>query len=120
MNARASKTRYLGALIALAIGACSAGLPQPSSADVTQAQTRFPGTTMADLNRGRSLYVQTCAGCHALKAPNELPPDRWQAEVDDMRTKKGVSVSDQDAELIVKYLWTAASGRSHARQSASR
>jgi mono/diheme cytochrome c family protein len=109
----------LAVLLSLAFAACSAGLPEPSTQDAKRAQTRFPGTTVVELNRGRALYVQTCAGCHALKAPDMLPPERWEVEVADMRTKRGVAISDQDAELIVQYLWTASTG-SQARQAASR
>jgi mono/diheme cytochrome c family protein len=110
------KKSWLAAVVCT-IAACGGGLPRPTPVDATRAQTRFPGTTVADLDRGRSLYVQTCAGCHALKAPGTLPPEQWKGEVDEMREKRGVAISDGDAELIVRYLWTASSDK---RESAAR
>jgi hypothetical protein len=49
--------------------------------------------------------VRTCAGCHTLKLPSELPPERWRGEVEDMRSM-GVKLNESDAELISRYLET--------------
>jgi cytochrome c5 len=90
--------------------ACTAALPQPTAADATRAGARWPGTTVTDLSHGRELYVATCAGCHALKSPLAVAPGRWSAAVAEMRQKRGVKLRDDEATLLVRYLWTASSG----------
>jgi cytochrome c5 len=93
---------------ALAVG-CGAGLPEPTSADASLAQAKWPGASLDDLHRGRQLYVATCAGCHALKTPAAVAPTEWSKEVAKMRKKRGVKLTDDEAELIVRYLWTVGS-----------
>jgi mono/diheme cytochrome c family protein len=64
------------------------------------------------------LFVQTCAGCHALKDPTSHSPSEWEAEVQQMRGKKGVALDDHQAELIIRYLSTV--GSRHDGQVAER
>jgi hypothetical protein len=52
--------------------------------------------------------VSRCGSCHTLKRPAELPPEQWQEEVSDMRTKNGVKLSDAEAQAIARYLAVAA------------
>ena len=106
-------------LFACSLGACAAGIPQPGSEEAALARTRWPDATVAELHRGRELYVSTCAGCHSLKPLDAVPPDRWTTEVAEMRAKKGVSLQDRDAVLLVRYLWTAGT-RLREKRSASR
>lgn len=87
----------------------SAALPQPTAADASRGSAHFPGLTLNELHQGRSLYVSRCGSCHVLKRPVELPPEQWQVEVDEMRTKNGVKLSDDEAQAIVRYLSVAAS-----------
>ena len=95
-------------LVALALFAgalaCTSALPQPTQADAAKAAERWPGTTQADLARGRGLYVDKCAGCHALKAPNEVPVERWIEEIEEMRKEHDVALSDSEAQAILVYL----------------
>ena len=88
--------------------ACAAGLPSPTNQDASWAAERWPGTTLAELEAGRTLYVENCAGCHALKAPDAVPPGQWREEISEMRTKRGVDTSDEDAELMARFLETLA------------
>jgi hypothetical protein len=83
-------------------------VPQPTAADATRGSAHFPGLTLNELHRGRSLYVSRCGTCHVLKRPMELVPEQWQAEVDEMRAKNGVKLSDDEAQAIVRYLSIAA------------
>jgi mono/diheme cytochrome c family protein len=99
------------ALIGLAIAACSSALPQPAPEHAGRAAERWPGTTVADLDRGRSLYVASCRGCHALKLPHEIPAEQWAHEVAEMREKQAVKLSDAEADAIVRYLWSLAPDR---------
>jgi mono/diheme cytochrome c family protein len=100
------KARYSFAATVLgALVACAASLPQPTQADAVKAATRWPGTTRVDLEQGRRLYVDKCAGCHALKAPSELPPELWESKVAEMRREHEVVLSDVQARSIVAYLY---------------
>lgn len=102
MNAR---TVALAVALALA-GAwgCASTLREPTAVDAQVAAARWPGTTLGELREGRRLYAATCAGCHTLRDPASLPPERWEREVGEMRGRKGVHLGDHDARLIVRYL----------------
>ena len=84
---------------------CSPALAEPNAADAAAAQKVWPEITLVELQQGRELYVKTCASCHPLKLPEQLPPDRWRNEVGHMR-ELGVKLSEPDAELITRYLET--------------
>ena len=75
----------------------------------SRGSAHFPGLTLNELHQGRSLYLSRCGTCHVLKRPVELPPEQWQAEVDEMRAKNGVKLTDDEAQAIVRYLAVAAS-----------
>jgi mono/diheme cytochrome c family protein len=96
--------RLIALLLPLAVG-CSPALPEPNAADAAVAQSVWPEATLGELEQGRALYVRTCANCHTLKLPSELPPERWREEVGHMR-ELGVKLADGDAELIARYLET--------------
>jgi hypothetical protein len=38
----------------------------------------------------------------------ELPAEKWAHEVDEMRSKNGVKLSDAEARAITRYLFVAA------------
>jgi cytochrome c5 len=96
------------ALLVVTAAACGASaVPTPTAADASRGRARFPDVTLNELSHGRSLYVSRCGSCHALKRPGELSPERWQAEVEDMRAKNGVKLSEPDARAIVRYLAVA-------------
>ncbi|HVY29822.1 MAG TPA: hypothetical protein VHB79_24850 [Polyangiaceae bacterium] len=78
-------------------------------ADTTRVSSHFPDVTLSELSQGRTLYLSRCGSCHVLRRPAELAPDQWQAEVDEMRTKNGVKLSDGEARAILRYLVMAAS-----------
>ena len=102
------KARVMVALLAAGISACGASaVPEPTAADAQRGSSHFPDLTLSELSHGRALYVSRCGSCHALKRPSELRPERWQAEVDDMRANNGVKLSDADARAIVRYLTVA-------------
>ncbi len=77
--------------------------------DLSRGVATFPDLTLAQLNRGRTLYVSRCGSCRVLLRPAELSASRWQEEVEEMRTKNGVKLSDDEAQAIVRYLSVAAS-----------
>lgn len=69
---------------ALALGAGCASLPRASAETAVRAQARWPGVTLAQLEQGRAVYVQRCAGCHALPLPDSRTEQQWQAVLDEM------------------------------------
>ncbi|MCC6899463.1 MAG: hypothetical protein IT377_10840 [Polyangiaceae bacterium] len=102
-------------LLTLAAVGCAAGLPAPTSGDVTRAEQRFPGASAERLARGRTLYVRTCAGCHSLKSPDEVPPDQWAEEIAEMRRDHGVALDDDGASAMTAYLWAVGTRLREAR-----
>jgi hypothetical protein len=98
----------LVALTLIAVGttlaACSAGLPHPNNQHLSVARQSKPNVSLADLDRGRSLYVQKCGSCHALRDPQSLPPDQWRHEIDEMESKQGVRLKGAESEDIYRYL----------------
>jgi len=104
------KAWLLGLSLLGSLVACGGSpIPQPTAADASRGSAHFPDVTLSELSQGRTLYVSRCGSCHVLKRPVELPPEQWQAEVDDMRAKNGVKLSDAEAQAIVRYLTIAAS-----------
>lgn len=104
MRRRALSVGWL--LAAMVLAACGAGLPQPTAEDASRAKARWPAADLEELGRGRQLYVQKCAGCHALKSPADVPPGQWEREVAEMREEHDVELSDGEAVAIVQYLWS--------------
>lgn len=93
--------------IALLALACGGGLPNPSQTDVDRSGTRWPGLTVADLERGRTLYAGRCAACHQLYAPHSFTPERWELEVDKMSAR--ARLNERQELEIRQYLVSVAS-----------
>ena len=94
--------------ICVALLACGgSAVPEPSAADATRASAHFPDVTLSELAQGRTLYLNRCGSCHALRRPAELAPEQWQTQVDEMRSKNGVKLSDSEAQAILRYLVVA-------------
>ena len=102
--------KWLTTLALLSLSACgSSPIPQPTAADAARGAAQFPDLSLSELEQGRKLYFGRCGSCHALKRPGELPAEQWSHEVEEMRTKNGVKLSDTEAQAIVRYLTVAAS-----------
>lgn len=69
------------------------------------ARVRWPTTTLARLEQGRSLYVRRCAGCHMLKDPSAVAADVWPAKIAKMEREHEVRLAHDEAELIAGYLY---------------
>ena len=106
MTARSVLTALAVAAPLAAAGACASALPHAEPRDTEWARARWPETGEAALEDGRARYVQTCAGCHALKLPRDVEPGRWQIAVNEMKREHGVVISLPDERLIVRYLVT--------------
>lgn len=82
--------------------ACGASVaPEPRLADVARIEDRYPGTTLAELEQGRSVYLSRCTSCHAPVTPDSIPVDRWPHEVSEMSERARLGA---DEPLVVKYL----------------
>ena len=95
---------WAGISLASLVGvvACGAGAaPEPRQADVVRIEDQFPGTTLADLERGRSVYLSRCTSCHAPVTPASIPAQRWPHEVQEMSERAHLGT---DEPLVVKYL----------------
>jgi mono/diheme cytochrome c family protein len=97
------------ALVAAALiaGGCAAALRQATPEDAVRLAPRWPGTTLEDLQRGRSLYVQRCSGCHNVYLPRAFPPEKWPGLVDEMAVKARLGPGDRDD--VVRFLVAVAS-----------
>jgi len=91
-------------VLVLALSACEASLPRPVASDAARLGGNFAGSSVADLEQGRTLYSSRCGSCHALRAPATETPDAWRVEVHEMRSKKGVHLSDDEERRITAYL----------------
>ena len=107
MSIRKSTSVKLAVLLLGAAGilaGCAAAVPHPDVADERRAAGRWPGTTIDDLERGRSLFVDRCAGCHDLPRPDQKSADEWPGLVADMAD--GARLSRADRDLVARYLST--------------
>ena len=85
--------------------ACAAYKPIPlSTADAARAAKDFPGTTMADLEKGKSIFEESCHKCHSLKKPFKKDPATIKRVLPTMA--KRAKLDSQQEELVRKYLLT--------------
>lgn len=103
-----------GAALALAVllgGCAGAGALEPDARDARWAEGRWPGTTVASLQGGRTLFVSKCGACHQLPDPGVKTPDEWASVIGEMAPR--AKLSDDDRESVLRYL-SAASEREHS------
>jgi cytochrome c5 len=92
----------------LVLGACArTTAPHATPEDASRAQLRWPGTTAADLERGRDLYVGHCSSCHLPPTPSDYAPDEWPGRLAEMRTRAHLDAEVE--EQIRRYVVTMAS-----------
>src|SRR5262245_2025345 len=108
---RRSLTRGLGlAIAAIAVVAACRPAALPVTAQHAQwAQSQWPATTQGDLERGRSLFMAKCSGCHRPPAPSEHAPGDWPGEVAEMQER--AHLSSDEVMLIERYIVTVASNQ---------
>ena len=87
--------------------ACGSPFPHPTSAEVTAIHPTDPSAELADLQRGRTLYMSKCSSCHLLHAPATIAPDAWPDKVARMQREGRVHLSDDDLRDIVRYVRAA-------------
>lgn len=87
---------------AIAVGCARIVMPHPTAGDATRA-----GTTLEALEKGRSLYVARCSGCHQPVPPGDVAPTAWPSEVREMSERAHLDGREED--LIIEYLVTLSS-----------
>jgi mono/diheme cytochrome c family protein len=100
---------FLPVALACVVAGCTAALPHATAADAARANPHFPGATVAELEHGRTLYVERCAGCHQLRDPASETPLAWPKLVAEMRDEHGVHLSRDEERGITAYLVSVSS-----------
>lgn len=96
----------LAALALTALG-CGSSFARPTSAEVVALRPIDPGVELADLERGRELYLGKCASCHQLHEPQLFAPEAWPDKVHAMQREGRVHLSDPEALDMIRYLRAA-------------
>lgn len=87
---------------AVAIAVVLAGCGRPWIPIATEADAARAATTVAELNRGRTLLVGHCGGCHLPPSPRDRRAADWPAEVAEMRERSGLE--PLEAAAVTRYL----------------
>jgi len=69
----------------------------PTSADVTSS------ATLADLQQGRTLYVNNCGSCHGLYSPDNFTSSQWKNNIMPSMGPE-TSMSSAEKTLVTKYV----------------
>jgi len=90
---------------------CAAALRHPTAADAQAVAARYPGTTAVDLERGRTLYVRRCAGCHTVPLPSVHTPAEWPEVLGEMAGRSRLTAQERaDIERFLVALSAAGTG----------
>ena len=93
-----------GVTAALLAAGCVSAFPRPGTAEVAALHGTDPGARLEDLERGRSLYLSKCGGCHLLIEPAKHAPDAWPAKVQRMQSEGKVHLAAGELRDIERYL----------------
>lgn len=89
---------------------CAAYKPiTPLQGDAVRASQKFPGTTLADLQEGRSIFESSCSKCHSLKKPFKKSEEIVRSAMP--RMAKRAKLDSKQEDLVLKYLVTMKSGQ---------
>ena len=99
------KTIFLSAAI-LMLAACASKkvTVSLSEADGSRAAAKYPGASLASLQKGKTLYEENCGKCHGLKSPSEYNEEQWGKHVKRMAPKARIDKPTED--LILQYVVT--------------
>ncbi len=98
------KKYVIGSIVFLAACGTAVKTGVPAQSDADRATAKFPGTTLAELNKGKIAYEANCGNCHGLKNPLKYSEEEWRKEVPPMAKKAKVDAATE--ELILKYVVT--------------
>ena len=97
--------------IVTVLAACSAKITMMSESDASRAAKKISGTTLANLNEGKTNYEANCGLCHGLKKPDARTEEQWKSivprMVNQVNKKMGKEEIDaQEQQNILAYLVT--------------
>jgi cytochrome c5 len=72
--------------------------------DASRAATKYPGASLATLQKGKALYEENCSKCHGLKSPTAYNEEQWGKHVKRMAPK--AKIDKPTEELILQYVVT--------------
>ena len=75
-----------------------------SDADATRAAAKYPGSSLASLQKGKTLYEDNCGKCHGLKSTTAYNEEQWGKHVKRMAPK--AKIDKPTEELILQYVVT--------------
>ena len=83
-----------------------------SATNLTAAQAKYPGYTMADFTAGQALYAANCGRCHPAYTPDSHTEEQWAKWVPKMVPKANkkagtVAIDESGQDLIIKFLYAA-------------
>ena len=83
-----------------------------SAINLTEAQAKYPGYSMADFTGGQALYANNCGRCHAAYTPGSHTEEQWAKWVPKMvamanKNAETVVIDEPGQELILKFLYAA-------------
>lgn len=90
------------------LSACGSALYVPTQRDAERASERWPGTTLSELQAGRSVYVDNCSGCHQLPEPGRVT--NAGAELFDEMALEA-RLTDEEKRVLQRYLAIASEVR---------
>ena len=87
----------------LVMAACKKDSTTPSGACYVPVASDATATaTLAELQSGRTIYVNSCGQCHGLYSPDDYSASSWKTVLSNMVPKAGLSQAD--AVLVAKYV----------------
>jgi hypothetical protein len=92
-------------LVVAATSACATPYHPVTADEVRVAATRFPGSSRATLEKGRTLTLSHCGRCHRPFEPSAFRADAWPGLVKEMR--EGAGLDPEEESLIIRYLVSA-------------
>lgn len=66
------------------------------------AQQRWPGTSSADLNEGKTIYNTKCTRCHGAKKIVTRDEKSWKASIDKMAPRAKLTADEK--EKLTRYI----------------
>jgi mono/diheme cytochrome c family protein len=90
----------VGAL--LFIGSCKKDAIVTDSLYVPVASDATANATLAELQQGRTIYMNSCGSCHGLNSPDSYSASNWKSIVANMAPKAGLTAAQ--TTLVTKYV----------------
>ena len=75
-----------------------------TESDASRAAAKYPGASLATLQKGKMLYEENCSNCHGLKNPTAYNEQQWGKHVKRMAPK--AKIDKPTEELILQYVVT--------------